>query len=418
MESELSPAHGVSSSVRVLRIEIVSDPPPNSDIKNATVARVRTLRIKSRMLATKSPFFYKLFSNGTTGSELKHVTLRINASEEAVLMKLLRFMCSNPLNAPPVLYKFEVSSCRSQLLPNLPMAPDSPLLYVELPHTILMADAAKQYLAGQYKDLTKFKEEVMALPLSGIEVILASDHLRVKSEDDVYDFVLKWARQHYKRRKERREVLGTRLGRLIRFPYMTCRKLEKVLICDDFTHKAASKLVFEALFFKAQQSLTASASLNSRFVERAYKYRPVKVVEFEVPRQQCVVYLDLKREECAALFPSGRVKSQTFHLCGRKFLLLGACSLNKRGTSRCFELAVGMKKKSSGSFVVDCEFAARSRPAKEFVTKYKSHYTFTGGTFVGTGNLFKVTWSKFMAEDSPFFINGVLHLKAEFTVRH
>ena len=161
---------------------------------------------------------------------------------------------------------------------------------------------------------TRFQEEVMALPLAGVEAILSSDDLQVPSEDAVYDFVLKWARAQYSKLEERREVLGARLARFIRFPYMTCRKLKKVLTCNDFDHEIASKLVLEALFFKAeaphrQRVLAAeeSATLNRRFVERAYKYRPVKVVEFELPRQQCVVYLDLKREECANLFPSGRV---------------------------------------------------------------------------------------------------------------
>lgn len=67
-------------------------------------------------------------------------------------------------------------------------------------------------------NLTRFKEEVMALPLSGIEALLASDDLRVVCEDVVYYTVLKWVRQHYDGQKERQEVVGTRLARLIRFP--------------------------------------------------------------------------------------------------------------------------------------------------------------------------------------------------------
>jgi len=61
--------------------------------------------------------------------------------------------------------KFEVASCMrccSRLLRNMPMTPDSALLYLELPSSVLMADAvqpltdaAKQYLAGRYKDITK-----------------------------------------------------------------------------------------------------------------------------------------------------------------------------------------------------------------------------------------------------------------------
>ncbi|KAL6982035.1 hypothetical protein U1Q18_023652 [Sarracenia purpurea var. burkii] len=95
-------------------------------------------------------------------------------SEEAALMELLNFMYSNTLStttAPALLDvllaadKFEVASCMrycSQLLCNLPMTPESALLYLDLPSTVLMIDAvqpltvaAKQFLAARYKDITK-----------------------------------------------------------------------------------------------------------------------------------------------------------------------------------------------------------------------------------------------------------------------
>ncbi|KAL5796076.1 hypothetical protein ACOSQ2_000896 [Xanthoceras sorbifolium] len=410
----------------------------------STVVRVKTLHISSPILAAKSPFFYKLFSNGMKESEQRHVTLRITASEEAALMELLNFMYSNTLStttAPALLDvlmaadKFEVASCMrycSRLLRNAPMTPESALLYLELPSSVLMADAvqpltdaARQYLASRYKDMTKFQEEVMALPLAGIEAILSSDDLQIASEDAVYDFVLKWARAQYPKVEDRRDVLGSRLGRFIRFPYMTCRKLKKVLTCNDFNPEVASKLVLEALFFKAeaphrQRTLAAeeSATLNRRFVERAYKYRPVKVVEFELPRQQCVVYLDLKREECANLFPSGRVYSQAFHLGGQGFFLSAHCNMDQQSSFHCFGLFLGMQEKGSVSFAVDYEFAARLKPTEEFVSKYKGNYTFTGGKAVGYRNLFAIPWTSFMAEDSLYFINGILHLRAELTIRH
>lgn len=410
----------------------------------STVVRVKTLHISSPILAAKSPFFYKLFSNGMRESEQRHVTLRINASEEVALMELLNFMYSNTLtttSAPGLLDvlmaadKFEVASCMrhcSRLLRNMPMTPDSALLYLELPSSVLMADAvqpltdaAKQYLAARYRDITKFQEEVMALPLVGIEAILASDDLQIASEDAVYDFVLRWSRAQYQKLEERREILGSRLARYIRFPYMTCRKLKKVLTCNDFDHEVASKLVLEALFFKAevphrQRALASedSTNMNRHFVERAYKYRPVKVVEFELPRQQCVVYLDLKREECSNLHPSGRVYSQAFHLGGQGFFLSAHCNMDQQSSFHCFGLFLGMQEKGSVTFAVDYEFAARLKPTEEFVSKYKGNYTFTGGKAVGYRNLFQLPWNSFMAEDSPYFINGVLHLRAELTIKH
>ncbi|KAJ4711966.1 BTB/POZ domain-containing protein POB1-like [Melia azedarach] len=409
----------------------------------STLIRVKTLHISSPILAAKSPFFYKLFSNGMRESEQRNVTLRIHASEEAALMELLNFMYSNTLSTttPTALLdvlmaadKFEVASCMrycSRLLRNLPMTCESALLYLDLPSSVLMADAvlpltdaAKQFLAGRYKDITKFQEEVLSLPLAGIEAVLSSDDLQIASEDAVYDFVLKWARAHYPKLEERREILGSRLGRLIRFPFMTCRKLKKVLTCNDFDPELVSKVVLESLFFKAetpyrQRALAAEEANSSyrRFVERSYKYRPVKVVEFELPRQQCVVYLDLKREECAHLFPAGRVYSQAFHLGGQGFFLSAHCNMDQQNSFHCFGLFLGMQEKGSATFAVDYEFAARVKPTEEYVSKYKGNYTFTGGKAVGYRNLFGMPWTAFMADDSLYFINGILHLRAELTIR-
>ncbi|XP_010506624.1 PREDICTED: BTB/POZ domain-containing protein At2g46260 isoform X1 [Camelina sativa] len=417
---------------------------PNWGIDCSTVVTVKELHISSPILAAKSPFFYKLFSNGMRESEQRHVTLRISAQEEGALMELLNFMYSSSLSvttAPALLDvlmaadKFEVASCMrycSRLLRNMPMTPDSALLYLELPSSVLMAeavqpltDAAKQFLASRYKDITKFHDEVMGLPLAGIEAILSSDDLQIASEDAVYDFVLKWARGQYSSLEDRREILGSRLALYIRFPYMTCRKLKKVLTCSDFEHEVASKQVLEALFFKAEaphrQRILAgegSDTMNRRFIERAYKYRPVKVVEFELPRPQCVVYLDLKREECAGLFPSGRVYSQAFHLGGQGFFLSAHCNMDQQSSFHCFGLFLGMQEKGAVSFGVDYEFAAREKKAgDEFTSKYKGNYTFTGGKAVGYRNLFGIPWTSFMAEDSPHFINGILHLRAELTIK-
>jgi len=83
-------------------------------------------------------------------------------------MELLNFMYSSTVNAtsPPAVLdvliaadKFEVASCMqycSRLLQKIPMTPETALLYLELPSSLLMADtvqplieAAKQYLVGR-----------------------------------------------------------------------------------------------------------------------------------------------------------------------------------------------------------------------------------------------------------------------------
>ncbi|KAG6636655.1 hypothetical protein I3843_11G123300 [Carya illinoinensis] len=448
-------------SDRVLRIEIIRDSSvstwedimketddeaaPGKDslwsMDRATVLRVKTLHISSPILAAKSPFFYKFLSNDVRESEQQHVTLQIHASEEAALMDLLNFMYSNTLStttAPALLdvlmaaNKFEVESCLrycSRLLMNLPMTCESALLYLDLPSSVSMADgvqpltnAAKQFLVVRYKDITKFRDEVLNLPLAGIEAVLSSDDLQVPSEDAVYEFVLQWARTHYPKLENRREILGSRLRHLIRFPYMTSRKLRKVSTCNDFDPALLTKLVLEALFFKAeaphqQRSRAAEASATCRqYVERAYKYRPIKVVEFQLPRQQCIVYLDLKREECECLFPAGVAYSLPFQLGGRWFFLSAHCNLDQRGLHS-FGLFLVILEKRSVSFTVEYEFAARSQPNKEFVSKHKGNCNFAGGKAVGYQNLFGITWTAFMADDSLYFINGVVHLRAELTIK-
>ncbi|CAL5194979.1 unnamed protein product [Lathyrus oleraceus] len=415
----------------------------DSHMDCSAVLKVRTLRISSAILAEKSMFFNKLFSNGMRESQQTRVTLRIEASEEAPFMELLNFMYNSFLNAtsPPSLLdvfmaadKFEVASCMrycSRVLLNIPMTVESALLYLELPFSVRMGNAAqplaiaaKQYLAARYKDITKHEEELMELPLAGIVALLSSDELRVASEDAVYDFVLKWARSQYPNLEERREILRANLIHFIRFPFMTCRKLRMVQTCNDFDHEVTSKLVSDALYFKAavphrQRILAAESASTSRlFIERSYVYRPIKVVEFEHPHQQCVVYLDLKREECANLFPSGRVCSQTFHLGGRRFFLSAQCNMDQQSFYHCFGLFFGMQENGSANFSLDYEFAFRSRPTLEYIRKYKGNFMFTGESGVGSRNFFATPWTSFMAEDSLFFINGVLHLRAELTIRN
>ncbi|CAM8990460.1 unnamed protein product [Rhodiola kirilowii] len=403
--------------------------------------RVNNIHISSPILAAKSPFFFKLFSNGMKETEQKHVTLRIKAHEEEAFMNLLHFMYSSTLWSSTehelmdvllIADKFEVASCMrycSQILGKTQMSLDSALLYLDLHSNVLMADAvqplteaAKQFLSSHYNDITKFGQEVLDLPLAGFEAVLSNDDLHVSSEDAVYDLVLKYVRTRYPSMEERRKVLGTRLSRLIRFPFMTCRKLRKVLTCTDFDPEPISKVVMDALFFKAetphrQRSLAAADTANRHFAERAYKYRPVKIMEFEFPQPQCVVYLDLKREECANLFPIGRIYSQAFHLSGQGFFLSAHCNMDQENAFHCFGLFLGMQEKGSKTCSVDYKFSTRMKPKEDFEVRYTGTYTFTGGKAVGYRNLLSLPWVDFLAADSKYFINEVLHLKAELKIK-
>ncbi|EFJ38838.1 ubiquitin-protein ligase, POB1 [Selaginella moellendorffii] len=410
--------------------------------ESSTVLRVKTIHISSAILAAKSRFFYKLFSNGMRESEQKAVTLRITDSEEVPVMDMLQFMYTGGLqaNTAPALLdvlvaadKFEVATCMrhcSRLLRELQMTPESALVYLDLPSSVLLpdavqslTDAAKAFLADRYKDIGRFHEDVMHLPLAGLEAVLSSDDLQVASEDAVYDFVLKWARAHYAKIEERREIFRSKLVWLIRFPMMSSRKLRKVLVCNDIEHDLASKLVMEALSFKAepphrQKHIMVEEIVHKRFSERAYKYRPVKVVEFDAPYQQCLVFLDLRKEECLTLWPQGRVYSQAFHLGGQCFFLSAHCSVDQQTAAHCFGLFLGMQEKGSVSFAVEYEFAARSKQEEwKFAPRVKGNYVFTGGKAVGYRNLFSCPWQELMKDDSDYFHQNVLHLRAELTIK-
>ncbi|CAH2069258.1 unnamed protein product [Thlaspi arvense] len=370
---------------------------------DTSVLRATELHISSLISAAKSPFFYKMFSNGMLESEQKHLTLQIDVSEEAAVMELLKFMYSN-----------------------------SALLLLGLPSTLFMADsvkpltnAAKQFLALRCKDITEFPiSEVLTLPLQGFKVILASNDLMVPSQDILYEVVLRWLRSHYSAVKERNEIMDTHLARFIRFPHMSSRRLKKILTSDDFKPKLVSKLVLDALLHKIEPPHHRDSSateqptpLNDRFVERDYTFRLIKVVEFKVPRQQCIVYLDLQRKECAAMYPSGQVFSQPYDLGGQVFFLSAHCNMDPMNMFHCFGLFLAMQEKGPATMSVDYEFSARSKPADEFAFKHRRNFKFAADKGVGFRNLFSTSWDSFIATDCPYFINDVLHLRAQLTLR-
>ncbi|KAF2567188.1 hypothetical protein F2Q68_00023728 [Brassica cretica] len=91
--------------------------------------------------------------------------------------------------------------------------------------------------------------------------------------------------------------------------------------------------------------------------------------------------------------------------------------MDQQSSFHCFGLFLGMQEKGAVSFGVDYEFAAREKPSQDYACKYKGNYTFTGGKAVGYRNLFGIPWTSFIAEDSQYFIDGILHLRAELTIK-
>ncbi|XP_076950226.1 BTB/POZ domain-containing protein POB1-like [Bidens hawaiensis] len=420
-------------SDRVLHIAIYSEP-MDSTLSPSVI--VEDMHISSPILAARSPFFYKLFTNGMKESEERDVTLRINASEKAAFMELLNFMYSNNLTFTTVTAlldvlviadKFDVPSCVrycGHLLRNLPMEPKSVLLYLDLPSTILTAEglrsltvAAKQFYAVHYKDITKYQDEIHRLPLESVEAIISSDDLKVATEDDVYVFVIKWARTHYPEREDHRIILMSRIAKFIRFPYMTHGMLTNLLTCNEFDPEFAQEVVTEAISFNAEVP-RRQHEYEQGFVKRAYKYQPVKMVKFEQPYPYHVVYVDLKRDVCASLFPLGHVCSEAFNVGGKGFYLSFQCSETvKTLQERSFRILLGTMEKVSISFAVDYEFAVLSKPNEKFVKKCHGSYIFEVKKTRYANSFFVTSWKLFIGKDSVYFIDDVFHLSDKLNVR-
>ncbi|KAL3818399.1 hypothetical protein ACJIZ3_004304 [Penstemon smallii] len=336
--------------------------------------------------------------------------LNNSAEEVAVLLDL--FMNSNtpPRTTPSALLNVLMSAdkCSSycnQLLRNLPMTCELALLYLDLPSTITvqpLIDAAKLFLASHFKDVSKFKEEILKLPLAGIEAVLSSDDLQVDSEDAVYDLVLKWARTHYPELKERQRILSTSILGLIQSG-----------IARTLTLVSHPRFLFVCMFMRLSYRPTTSIVVVGD--HRLYKYHPVKVVNFEEPRKESIVYIQIKPAN-PFLANAGRVYLHEFQFGGQAFYL--SCTLSNLGKKTYFGMSLGMRKKGGSEeqqyeLTVEYKFGLWG---SDHVPKFSTKTTFTGGKEYGCRNLFGVPWTGLIADDSPYLFNGTLDLRAELAI--
>jgi hypothetical protein len=264
----------------------------------------------------------------------------------------------------------------------------------------------------------------MNMPLAGIEAIFSSTDLQVVSEDTVYTLLVEWAREQYPDSEERHRVWSSRLLPLVRVSHMSWAKLHEVLAStdDDVDHDQTTKCITDVLLHKAypahQQGVLAAEAATCRQVpQRFYMRKPIKVVEFDRPCQQVIVFLDITREECCRLFPTGQILSHLFHLAGQNFYLQLSCEMHEKRKSYNFGFWFGHieEPEDTTCLTLDFEFAARKRSSVEFVRLLKDKRIYTGDWAEGCSDLFGVEWSKFIADDN-LFINGVLHLRADLRV--
>ncbi|VAI21024.1 unnamed protein product [Triticum turgidum subsp. durum] len=222
-------------------------------VMGTPIIQVKTIHVSSVILAAKSSFFLKLFSNGMKESGQTQATVRVADSEEKAFMELLGFMYSGKLipTEPTLLLdilmaadKFEVVSCMKlcgQRLIDLPMNLELAVRCLDLPCCISMADAlqeaAQKFFAEseRYKKFPEFQDELMRVPFLGIMAILTRNDLEVASEVAAYDFVIRWACSWYPDSEESRRILSSFL-----IPTVSVHKANALL--SDFIQSMKSIL--------------------------------------------------------------------------------------------------------------------------------------------------------------------------------
>ncbi|KAL4192102.1 hypothetical protein AMTRI_Chr06g192340 [Amborella trichopoda] len=144
--------------------------------------------------------------------------------------------------------------------------------------------------------------------------------------------------------------------------------------------------------------------------DHTYIFHPVKVVELETPYNECIVLFDLWREECTSpsLFPEGIICSDRFHLRGNKLYLCAECKDQENGFEF-FGLHMGVERIES----VKAKFKFTGPLASRYLSNPDLSFTrtFTKEELYGWSNVFNISWSKFVEDDSPYFIDGLLHLQ-------
>ncbi|KAK1321410.1 BTB/POZ domain-containing protein POB1 [Acorus calamus] len=404
--------------------------------------KVLSMHVDSALLAVKSPFFYKLFSNGMRDSNNKcETTLKLKASEETPFKELLHFMycgkfsstdISNHHSLLDILIladKYEVIQCMKYcvlLLLKLPMTQESALLYLDLPSSVStnmevqqLMDASKKHLVAGFNDREAPRDELVNLSMAGLEVILSSDDILPNSEDEICDFLIDWARHNYLKLMERRVALSSLLIRFVRFPYLSCTCMRELLVCKDIDKVALLERITDSLLFKEENllrkhELTSMDSTQKQFMQRSYNWRPVKVVESESPSRHSVVFFDLSRSECAGLFPFGCIVTQWFPVGEHMFYIAVCCVQNSRSLSHSF--GVWLYLESPEEISVSYHYAVRKNPSKLFIDVRNENYTFQSPEGYGYEDVFRTPWSTFIAENSPYFINGTLHFRAEIII--
>ncbi|KAL8137959.1 hypothetical protein V2J09_003960 [Rumex salicifolius] len=253
-----------------------------------------------------------------------------------------------------------------------------------------------------FMDRLNSQEKVKELSLFDLKAMLGVDGLKVESEDQIFDLIVKWGRACFPNVKERQAILTTHLAWFIYFSFMIPHKLEHLLVSDDFIQ----------LFTSVPDTRTANKSFSRQPLAMQLQYDDLTSTTL---LRLCILNLSvlgvnlyLRRDEVESLYPCERRHLQSFLLRGRWFSLKVACDLEHQE----FGLYLRMLK-GSKTCTLDYEFAVMktTTSSKEFQSAFKkTNSSFNPGAYWGKLKLFGVLWFDFIGDRSQYFSNGVLHL--------
>ncbi|KAM0065584.1 hypothetical protein Hdeb2414_s0003g00116371 [Helianthus debilis subsp. tardiflorus] len=254
-----------------------------------------------------------------------------------------------------------------------------------------------------------FEWSLVGFPLNIIDAVISSDVLEDRTEDVVYIFLCKWAKAKYiKSQRHVRRAVVSQLSSRLQFRYMSVETLNKLSLNSDCDPHATMPLVMDALFFKSDSSCASTANL--KFVERVYKYRPVKVFKFNLPKQGCIVYFDIPHTGCRSMLPLGDVYSQKIELGQHGIPVFAACQHDPQQKEPSFGLFLDLI--TNNEISVDFEFAARAKPSGTLKVLHSARSCrLWKGRKPGTRNLFDMFWSSFTAEEGDYLCGSTLHLR-------
>lgn len=314
----------------------------------------RKIPVNSLLLAAKSDFFFKLFTNGMQESKIKDgpISIQISAHEEPAMMELLSVMYQGRISdnftssfesliqlliiADKFLVKDCVQVCGNFLSKQISdVTPSQASIILDLSQTLqsnssiqTLTEPSQTCLVDHFgpliekmisKSIRKTKEEgtenrqestefweFLGLSSHVLKTILESDELKVSSEKIVFESVLEWLRFHFPENIDERKRLLEKFSGHIRFEWISPLDLkDSVLNEPEMNTKQLTSLVLNSLASNAERF--SSCFLNTQWTQNPWNTKPRNSysppeasILLELPLSACRLWTD----------PSSRIEMQ------------------------------------------------------------------------------------------------------------